>query len=231
MSMVNDTDPRNPLWLFNISKPRALLIVAHPDDETIFAGGLVLSSQNTKWTIICCIDESCQKRKNEFFCACRFFEQYTGNIVEPVFLAIKPQHNRSNMYLQLCKALKVYAKEYDIVFSHNRQGEYGHEDHKLVHHSVIESIHNPNIWLFISPGSKNVNQDELRSQLPNGNMTLDLSSEIITMKKEVFCKCHKSQAALYGYESISGQLLNTDLKETLYWYFESPGSEAFTFCH
>jgi hypothetical protein len=42
-----------PVWLLDIPKARALLVVTHADDETIFAGGLILSSQNTAWTIIC----------------------------------------------------------------------------------------------------------------------------------------------------------------------------------
>ena len=40
----------DPLWLFDISHPKALLVVAHADDETIFAGGLILSSRKTEWT-------------------------------------------------------------------------------------------------------------------------------------------------------------------------------------
>jgi len=220
-----------PLWLSEISKPRSLLIVAHPDDETIFAGGLVLSSRHTSWTIICCFDEGCQKRKDEFLCACNYFEKHTGNIVEPVFLGIKNYLDEENKQLLLHKALDIYANGYDIVFSHNRQGEYGHEDHKLVHRCVTESINNRNIWLFISPGSKNVNQNTLKSQLPKGNVTLDLSPEILIMKKEAFCVCHKSQAIIYGYNSISEQLLNTDLKETLSWYFETPGCEEYTFLY
>jgi len=94
---------------------------------------------------------------------------------------------------------------------------------------VIESLNNLNTWVFISPGSKNVNQEELGSETSNGNAAFDLTSEIIRLKIRAFQECHVSQAKLYGYDPVSGKLRNTDLKETLYWYFEEPGREEYTF--
>jgi LmbE family N-acetylglucosaminyl deacetylase len=219
----------DPLWLFDISEPRALLVVAHPDDETIFAGGLILRSRETRWTVVCCTDEGNRTRQDEFLCACEFLAQHSGNYVEPAFLDLILQHDGHIERLALTKALKSHAIGYDIVFTHNSQGEYGHEHHKLVHRCVIESIGNPNTWVFISPGSKNVNQEELRSKMPNGNVTLDLSSEILGLKVQAFQECHVSQARLYGYDPVSDELRNTDLKETLSWYFEDPGREEFAF--
>lgn len=220
---------KDPLWLFDISEPRALLVVAHPDDETIFAGGLILRSRETRWTIVCCTDEGERKRQDEFRCACEFLAQHSGNHVEPVLLGLIPQRDGHIEHLALAEALKPHAIGYDIVFTHNSQGEYGHEHHKLVHRCVIESIGNPNTWVFISPGSTNVNQEELRSKTPDGNVSLDLCSEILGLKVQAFQECHVSQARLYGYDPVSDELCDTDLKETLYWYFEDPGREEYAF--
>jgi LmbE family N-acetylglucosaminyl deacetylase len=220
---------KDPLWLFDISKPSALLVVAHPDDETIFAGELIIRSRETRWTVVCCTDEGNRTRQDEFLCACEFLAQHSGNYVEPVFLGVIPQHDGHIEHLSLAKALTSHAIGYDIVFTHNSQGEYGHELHKLVHRCVIESISNPNTWVFISPGSKNVNQEEFRSKMPNGNFTLDLSSQILRLKVQAFQECHVSQARLYGYNPVSHKLFNTDLEETLSWYFEYPGREEYAF--
>lgn len=178
---------------------------------------------------MCCTDEGSQTRRDEFLCACEFLAQHSGNHIEPVLLGLVPQHGGSIEYLALAKALKPYATGYDIVFTHNSQGEYGHEHHKTVHRCVIESINNHNTWVFISPGSKNVNQEELRSRIPGGNVALDLPPEILRLKVQIFQECHVSQARRYGYDPVSGELRGTDLKETLLWYFEDPGREEYTF--
>jgi len=65
--------------------------------------------------------------------------------------------------------------------------------------------------------------------MPNGNVSLDLSPEILGLKVQAFEECHVSQARLYGYDPASDKLRNTDLKETLSWYFEDPGREEYTF--
>jgi LmbE family N-acetylglucosaminyl deacetylase len=218
---------RGPLWLFDIPEPRALLVVAHPDDETIFAGGLILCSHETRWTVVCCANEGGQTRRDEFLCACEFLAQESGNHIEPVLLSLV--HDGRIEHFALAEALEPFATGYDIVFTHNSQGEYGHEHHKLVHRCVIESIKNPNTWVFISPGSKNVNQEELRSSRPNGNFALDLPPEIQRLKVRAFQECHVTQAKLYGYDPETDKLRRTDLRETLSWYFETPGREEYTF--
>ena len=214
----------DPVWLFEIREPHALLVVTHPDDETIFAGGLILSSRQTKWTIICCVAESVQ-RQNEFRCACKFLAGESGNRISSILLNIPKKLDGKIDYKALTRELRAFAKGYNIVFTHNSQGEYGHPNHKLVHQGVIESIANPNTWLFISPGSKN--QQVIKSKKIGGNYTLDLSKDIQNLKIKAFQECHVSQAQLYGYDNTD-KLRPSQLLETLLWEFES-GKEQYTF--
>jgi len=212
-----------PKWINEIKNPKALLVVAHPDDETIFAGGLILTSQDTQWTIICCKYEE-EPRQHEFRRACDFLAKNSGNQIEPIVVS------KELNYREIVDELRRHeVSKYDIVFTHNYMGEYGNEDHKYVLRSIIETIDHPNTWLFISPGSCNVNQDEFRSKIPNGNKWLDLPLKILNLKKRAFQECHITEARKYGYD-YTGYLRNgsNQLRPTLLWSFEA-GSEQYTF--
>lgn len=154
---------KGPFWLFKIPKPRALLVVAHPDDETIFAGGVILCSRETQWTIVCCTTGSDQ-RQDEFLRACQFLAKESRNRINPILLRLVPNSHIDR--LALAKELRSHATGYDIVFTHNSQGEYGHPDHKLVHRYVIDSIANPNTWVFISLGQRTLIKKNSKARNP-----------------------------------------------------------------
>lgn len=218
---------QKPVWLLEIPKPRALLVVTHPDDETIFAGGLILSSHETKWTIVC-VHPQDQQRKKEFLSACNFLESESSSSIYPVLFDPLLNPNGQINAEWLIDGLKHYRTSYDFVLTHNREGEYGNENHRLVQRCVIRSIANPNTWVFISPGSTNANQESLKSNHPKGNVTLKLTPKFQKLKIVAFHRCHQSQAALYGYDPVSRKLLDSDLQETLKWEFES-GKERYSF--
>jgi len=218
----------NPIWISEIQSPRALLIVAHPDDETIFAGGLILTSIDTDWTIIACIIEK-PEREEEFQCACNFLEEKSNNRITPIVLS----HGTPKTEEKLCNELRKITNGYDIVFTHNYKGEYeGQYDpnhhHIMVHRCVVNTIAHPNTWLFISRGSWNVDQDEFMYDSLSGKKWIDIPFKILNLKKKIFHQCHVSQAKCYGYDEKTGMLRETALKSTLNWSFNA-GSEEYTF--
>ncbi|UCD95904.1 MAG: PIG-L family deacetylase [Candidatus Bathyarchaeota archaeon] len=217
----------SPIWLLTILKPRALLVVTHADDETIFAGGLILSSRETEWTIICANPKS-EEREQEFFSACNFFENNSSNPIHPVvFKPVLDQKGILNLDW-LVQELRPYRSSYDFVVTHNREGEYGNTNHQVVHRAVMKSLADSNVWVFISPGSTGVDQENLKSKHPEGNLTLKLTPRVRALKLEAFQVCHQSQASLYGYDPALQELKDTYLKGTLQWEFES-GKEQYTF--
>ncbi|MCB0407704.1 MAG: PIG-L family deacetylase [Bdellovibrionales bacterium] len=111
------------------TKNSSLIVTAHPDDETIFFTGLILSRPTTRWTIICVTngnaDGSGKKRLEDFKNAC----QQLG--VENFQCLNHPDifEKRINTN-QLIESLKTL--EFDEVFTHGPIGEYGHPHHQDV---------------------------------------------------------------------------------------------------
>ena len=110
-------------------KKNNLLVVAHPDDETIFFGGLVQVYRRRPWKIICVTDGNAdkegEKRKKDFFAAC---DQMKAKQFE---MWDFPDRfgERLNIDL-LCERLK--SENAAEVFTHGALGEYGHPHHQDV---------------------------------------------------------------------------------------------------
>jgi len=131
---------------------RAVVIVAHPDDESLFMGGTIAEMRRWRWTILCVTD--CDTRYNKKRCSelemvCRFYRK-NGVAVDAEKLGIRkrkaaakrPGIQKYRGFLRpaaVSAAVGRYLKEdgpFDIVFTHNRTGEYGHASHIAVHRAV-----------------------------------------------------------------------------------------------
>lgn len=107
---------------------RTAIVVAHSDDETVWAGGLAI---RLKCDIICCsIPRRDPIRAVKFFDAC--LELGCRGILLPY--QEEPPHPLKLEFLDL--------ETYDHIITHNEVGEYGHEHHKQLHwHICAEYSH------------------------------------------------------------------------------------------
>ena len=104
------------------------LVVAHPDDETMWAGGL-LARHGEKFTVICCsIPRSDPVRAYKFFAACDVFGARA--ILLP-FTEAAPDEMLHGLGL-----LDLAA--FDCVVTHNSVGEYGHPQHRTLSRFIRE---------------------------------------------------------------------------------------------
>ncbi len=110
-------------------KMKALVCVAHPDDETIFFGGFILSRQYD-WTAVCVTDANADgkgaERITQFQKACKKLK-----IKKSLCLQYPDLFDQRLNTAQLMSDLKKLGK-FQKVLTHGPLGEYGHIHHQDV---------------------------------------------------------------------------------------------------
>jgi len=151
-----------------------LMIVAHPDDETIF--GFTELSADNKWKVVCVAPDG---RQEDFCKAMRFYginnyeiwdfnSSLTADLL-PVLLDKKIQN-------------LIEEKTWDKIVTHNPVGEYGHRQHKNIFDVVKK--HCDDFYVFC--------------KTPN-----QLSAPQLERKREAL-NIYKSEDIIYQLEQLNG---------------------------
>lgn len=117
-------------------KIRAICVVAHPDDETIWMGGTILKNPDWDWTIFSLCRAGDSDRAPKFARVCEF---YGANSII------------SDLDDEVCKPLSgavvkkkilagISGESYDYIYTHGENGEYGHVRHTEIHNAVKELV-------------------------------------------------------------------------------------------
>ena len=107
-----------------------LMIVAHPDDETIWGGAHLMKGN---YTVLCITNGNNKKRKAEF----NQVMKKAGS--KGMILSFPDKTNGKRDNWKSCKKeiknkIKkvIDSKDWDEIITHNPNGEYGHIHHKMV---------------------------------------------------------------------------------------------------
>ena len=121
-----------------IMKPgeSALVIVAHPDDETIWMGGLVKENPEVKWTIFSLCRSSDRDREPKFRRVCGHLgaNPLMSDLEDEGVMRIK----ESVPVIKKLIRSNLKNKKFNYIFTHGANGEYGHPRHKGVNLAVRE---------------------------------------------------------------------------------------------
>lgn len=106
---------------------RAIAIVAHPDDETIWMGGFILKHPELKWTIFSLCRASDPDRAPKFKRVCDHYgaKMIMADLEDDDKLSLK----KSLPVIEKIISENISGKKYDYLFTHGGNGEYGHPRH------------------------------------------------------------------------------------------------------
>lgn len=126
----------------NVERPSKLMIVAHPDDESIFGGDALTSSGG--WTVVSVTNAGNPLRRAEFIAA------MTAARANWFMLDHADHLTRGDFDPRLREQLAWILSDapYELVVTHNARGEYGHPQHRALH-AIVTSLLPENAELFV----------------------------------------------------------------------------------
>lgn len=146
--------------LFNKPSEKSILFVTHPDDDTLFFHTFI--KENKPYVVLMTTGWSL-KRIPDFFKA---MKQYG---VRYRAYPLESREKRKELLERIAKRM-LSMNSYEFCATHNFQGEYGHDAHRMVHEAVVRVS---NIPVYVpAPHDEMVN--------------FPLSQNVIDEKKAIF---------------------------------------------
>jgi LmbE family N-acetylglucosaminyl deacetylase len=193
---------------------RAGVIVAHPDDETLWAGGAILMHPQWEWTVLTLCRASDRDR------AARFEKAMSrlGARGRMADLDDGPQQLSLNRRLVQETALSLVGSDpYDLILTHSLYGEYTrHLRHEETASAVLAlwelgRIRTDELWMFAY-------EDEGGKILPRAVKT---AHRIVKLPETVFEAKRRIIGEIYGFGPNTFEARTAPWREA-FWIFPTP---------
>jgi LmbE family N-acetylglucosaminyl deacetylase len=198
----------------NKNSKAVVVIVAHPDDETLWAGGTILSHPLWQCFIVCLCRGSDTERAPKFYNALKVFksEGIMGDLDDGP--EQKPLHGK--VVEQAIMDL-LPLKHFDLIISHNPSGEYTrHIRHEEAGKAVIklwlaDKIPARELWTFAYEDGKG-------EYYPR---PVEKAAIYRTLTKRIWLRKYNIITETYGFEKDSFEAETTPRAES-FWQFTDP---------
>lgn len=123
----------------DVNNATKLMIVAHPDDEMLWGGGHLMEGG---YMVVCVTNGKDKVRSEEFYKVMK--ESGNEGIILKYPDKVRGRRDdwsrvRSGIVSDIEKIMKY--KKWELIVTHNRNGEYGHAHHQMLH-SFVTHIYN-----------------------------------------------------------------------------------------
>jgi LmbE family N-acetylglucosaminyl deacetylase len=190
---------------------KCAVIVAHPDDETLWAGGTMLMHADCRWTVITLCRKSDPDRAPKFFEALRELnaDGAMGDLDDG------PEQNPlPNPEVQDCILELLPSDRFDVVFTHGLRGEYTrHVRHEEVARAVLSLRRNDMLRCreMFTFAYRDGGGEHLPKAIEDADLTIKLTEQIWQRKYDVI-------TGIYGFAQDSFEARTTP-KEEAFWQF------------
>jgi len=190
------------------------VIVAHPDDETLWAGGTILSHPSLLWYIICLSRRNDENRAPRFQNALKVLKSdgIMGDLDDGPEQKPLDEMEVENIILDL-----LPPQHFDLIITHNPVGEYTrHLRHEETGKAVIKLWHEGKIstdelWTF---AYEDGNKEYYPRPVENATIYRSLTKRIWQMKYRLITET-------YGFEKNSFEAETTPRTESFYQFSNS----------
>lgn len=188
------------------------VIVAHPDDETLWAGGTILMHPETNWTIITLCRKTDRDRSPKFFRALKKLNATgaMGDLDDGPEQIPLVKREAQDAILEL-----LFSDRFDLIITHGLWGEYArHLRHEETGKAVMalwesEKLVAEEIWRF---AYEDGDGKYLPRPVQDADIYLELPEEIWQRKYEIITQ-------IYGFRPDSFEA-KTAPRDEAFWYFK-----------
>jgi len=190
------------------------IVVAHPDDETLWAGGTILEHPLNDWFIVCLCRASDKDRAKRFKNALIVLKAkgIMGDLDDG------PNQHPLDEKLVENEILRLLPDtHFDLILTHDSAGEYTkHLRHEEVNKAVItlwhdKKINAKEIWTFAY-------EDGNKKYLPKA---IEYANIVEVLPEKTWLNKYKLITKTYGFNENSWEAETTPLAEA-FWQFKDP---------
>ena len=200
-------------------KLKVAIIVAHPDDETIWAGGTLLSHSNWELYVVSLCRINDEDRAPKFYKALKLFSArgIMGNLDDNTNQQPLSETTVEQLLLKLLPNI-----HFDLIITHNPIGEYTrHLRHEEISKAVINlwnkgKILTNTLWAFAY-------EDGQKTYFPQ---TIENADIFIELSDDLWSKKYKIITQTYGFKPESWEAQTTPKSEAFFQFTDAKKAKA-----